>query len=355
MDMYNRPIRAEDLNRIDSEAGILATLVHHPDFAYHSEYLEPEHFSDSQNVILYRALKGMAQDGITKVDTFGLLEYIKRNDPDNSEQITKDAVDSFINFSPNIARHTLKEYKILVSNVWDVAFRREMFTKLKECEAYLTDSDNENVRKHVYEAIDNVMTSYSYNDEYEMFIDKLDWLWAEIESRQGTGYSGIPFKFPHLNELVTIERGELVIFAAQQKVGKSIMLLNIAVDLLKKGLSVLYIDSELSDRLFLGRMLAHVSGIKYRDLTAGNYTDEEKEKVFEARDWIKRQKFNHIYLPFFSSDAIYTAVKQMNHKIPVDVLIVDYFKSTGTEVGAFETYASMGKCVDMIDVHVKSA
>ena len=38
----------------------------------------------------------------------------------------------------------------------------------------------------------------------------------------------------------------------------------------------------------------------------------------------------------------------MNHIYPVDVLIVDYFKSTGNETDAFQTYASMGKCVDVI-------
>ena len=350
-----RPVRAEDLTRIDSEAGILATLVFHLDYSFHSEFLEPEHFSDEQNRILYRALKGMAGSGIKTVDTYGIQQYIKQFDPDNAEAIQKEAIDTFLSFASNIARHSLKEYKILVSNVWDVSFRREMFKKLKECEAILADSDNENVRKQVYEAVDSVMTSYSYGEEMEMFPEKIDELLNEIISRQGFGYAGIPFKFPSLNEYVTIERGELIIFAAQQKVGKSIMLLNCAVDLLKKGYSVLYIDSELSDRLFAGRMLAHVSGIEYRNLTSGNYTEEEKEKVFEARDWIKKQKFNHIYLPFFSSDAIYTAVKQMNHKIPVDVLIVDYFKSTGTEVGAFETYASMGKCVDVIKNEIAGA
>lgn len=121
-----RPVRAEDLTRIDSEAGILATLVFHLDYSFHSEFLEPEHFSDEQNRILYRALKGMAGSGIKTVDTYGIQQFIKQFDPDNADSIQKEAIDTFINFASNIARHSLKEYKILVSNVWDVSFRREI-------------------------------------------------------------------------------------------------------------------------------------------------------------------------------------------------------------------------------------
>lgn len=340
--------RPEDLNRIESEAGIIATLIHHPDFAFHSEFLTPEHFSSPQNKILYNALSGMACEQIQTIDTYGIQEYIKRNDVANVDVIPKESIDELIAMSAVLARHSLKDYKILVSNVYDVAFRREMLVKLEECKQILLKPDEEDVRKRIYNEVDSVMTSYSYGDELEMFTDKMDGLWTEIESRQGTGYSGIPFRFPALNDYVTIERGELVIFGAQQKVGKSIMLLNIAVDLLKQGHSVLYIDSELSDRLFAARMLSNLSGITYRNLTSGLYTPEEKQRIIQARDWIKEQPFNHIYLPFFDADSIYMAVKQMNHINPIDVLIVDYFKSTGDEKDAFQTYAAMGKCVDRI-------
>ena len=340
--------RPEDLSRVESEAGIIATLIHHPDFVFHSEFLMPEHFSDRQNQILYAALRGMAEDGISTIDTYGIQEYIKQQDPENADRISKESIDELVNYSSILSRNSPKDYKILVSNVWDVAFRREMLMKLDECKHILMEPEEEEVRKQIYEIVDSVMTSYSYGDDIEMFTDKLNGLWEEIQSRQKLGYSGIPFKFPALNDYVTIERGELVIFGAQQKVGKSIMLLNCAVDLLRKGYSVMYIDSELSDRLFAGRILSNISGVEYRNLTSGHYSDEELKRIIEARDWVKSKPFQHVYMPFFDSESVYTAVKQMNHRMPIDVLIVDYFKSTGNEVGAYETYAAMGRCVDVI-------
>ena len=343
-----RRMRPEDLNRIESEAGVIATLIHHPEYSFYSEFLLPEHFSNAQNQVLYRTLSGMGADNIATIDAYNIQEYIKNHNIDGDGFVTTENLEELINMSNVLARNSPREYKILVSNVYDVAFRREMLSKLDVCKNVLLEPDKEDVRKKIYNIVDSVMTSYSYGDDVELFTEKMDGLWQEIESRQGQGYSGIPFKFPTLNNYVTIEKGELVIFGAQQKVGKSIMLLNCAVDLLKKGFSVLYIDSELSDRLFAARMLANLSGIPYRNITSGQYTEEEKKKIIAARDWIKQQPMNHIYMPFFSAENIYMAVKQMNHLKQIDVLIVDYFKSTGDEIGAFETYANMGKCVDMI-------
>lgn len=290
----------------------------------------------------------MAKDGIETVDTFGIMEYIKHNFESDLCKITKENVDELINMSTILTRNSIKDYEILVSNVYDVAFRREMLSKLGDCRDILLNPESEDAKKQIYKIVDSVMTSYSYGDEIEQYTEVVDKYWNEIEERQATGYAGIPFKFPALNDYVTIEKGELIIFAAQQKVGKSIMLLNCAVDLLNKGYSVLYIDSELSSRLFTARLISHLTGIEYRNLTSGHYEAEDKLKINEAIRWIKSKPMNHIYMPFFSADNIYMAVKQTMHKYPLDVLIVDYFKSTGEEKDAFQTYAAMGKCIDVI-------
>ena len=55
---------AEEINRIESESGIVATLIHHPDFSFHSEYLQKEHFTNRDNRILYNAITGMAKEGM---------------------------------------------------------------------------------------------------------------------------------------------------------------------------------------------------------------------------------------------------------------------------------------------------
>lgn len=187
----------------------------------------------------------------------------------------------------------------------------------------------ENIQEKIYKTIDDLMIEYSTAGEVPQFKDVVDGCWDEIKSRQSDGYAGIPFKFKTLNEFATIEAGELFIFAAEAKQGKSMMLLNCAVDLLKQNKAVLYLDSELNTRLFTARLLSHLSGIEYKRLSSGNYSPEEEAKIDEARRWLKTRRFTHIYIPTFDQQSIYTAVKKVYHTQGIDVLIVDYFKSTG--------------------------
>ena len=192
------------------------------------------------------------------------------------------------------------------------------------------------------------MTSYSTANDIPPYSEVIDQCWDEIKSRQGSGYAGIPFKFPTLNEYVTIEKGELVVFAAEAKQGKSMLLLNCAIDLLRQDKSVLYLDSELNTRLFTARVLSHISGVEYKRLVSGNYNGEEAAAIDNARKWMKTRQFTHIYIPMFDLQSIYTAVKKVSHtQDGLDVLIVDYFKGKG-EGDAFDSYQELGRFVDMV-------
>lgn len=351
-------MKMDEINRIESESGIIATLIHHPEYVFYSENLLPQHFTDTENKYVYTAICELAKQGITSIDPYNILEVLSQIDASgkHSETLTVDKLNELVDMSYVLDRQSVEEYKLLVSNVLDAAFRREMYKTLQGCQKLcLTGSPADDCQQKIYQSIDEVISAYSKAEEIPQYADVIDSLWEEIQSRQGDGYSGIPFKFPVLNEYVTIEQGELIIFGAQQKVGKSIMLLNCAVDLLRQEKSVLYIDSELSSRHFTARLLSHISGVEYRKLTSGNYTKEEETKILEAKEWMKTRKFTHLYMPFFDAQGIYTAVRRQHNLCPIDVIVIDYFKSTGNEADAFQTYAAMGRCVDLVKNEIAGA
>ena len=335
--------------RTESEAGVVATLIHHPEYAYYSENLKDDHFFDPDNRILYKAITMLAQKGVMHVDAFNIFEVLNSDESTWSyaQSLRMESVNDFIRTSNVIARHTVEEYQICVRNVLDSAFRRDAIQKLRQCASMCTDLTEDDIEQRIYQVIDDVMTKYSYKEDVPLFKDLVDKCWEEIRSRQGGGYAGIPFKFPTLNEYATIEKGELFIFAAEAKQGKSMMLLNCAMDLLKRDLAVLYIDSELNSRLFTARVIAHITGIEYKRLTAGNYSEDEAKKIDDALEWIKSRKFVHVYLPMFDKQTIYTTVKKIKHTMGLDVLIIDYFKSSG-DGDAFNTYQELGAFVDMV-------
>lgn len=342
-------MRAEDINSIESESGIIASLIHNPELSFYSEYLLPNHFTNKENRCVYTAICELAKKGITTIDPYNIVEVLNSSEATRkyADDISVEKLQELMDMSDVLARNSVEEYRMLVKNVMDAAFRRDTFQKLKECQALCYDRSKENIEQEIYAAIDDVMTEFSTANEIPPYKDVVDSCWEEIKSRQGNGFAGIPFKFDTLNEYATIEPGELFIFAAEAKQGKSMMLLNCAMDLLKRDLAVLYLDSELNTRLFTARVLSHISGIEYKRLTSGNYSPEEEQRIDEAREWLKTRKFTHIYIPMFDQQSIYTAVKKVKHTQGLDVLIVDYFKGSG-DGDAFDSYQELGRFVDMV-------
>lgn len=342
-------INIEDINSIESESGIIATLIHNPDFYFHAEYLLPNHFLNKDNRYIYQGIAGLVTQGISTIDPYNIIEYLSSLESTRgiADSLTVEKLNELMEMSDVLARNSVEEYQMLVKNVMDAAFRRDTFQKLRECQALCYDRSKEDIEQKIYGIIDGVMTEYSTANDVPQYKDIIDECWEEIQSRQSNGYAGIPFKFPKLNEYATIEKGELFIFAAEAKQGKSMMLLNCAVDLLKQDLAVLYLDSELNTRLFTARILAHISGVEYRRLTTGSYTEEEAKIIEKAREWLKTRKFTHIYIPMFDKQSIYTTIKKVKHTQGLDVLIVDYFKSSG-EGDAFQSYQELGAFVDLI-------
>lgn len=338
-----------DIKNIESEAGIIASIVMKPEFTFYSEQLKPNHFSDSQNAYIYYAVCELAKRGIEKVDAYNITNILnmKESTKKQTEVITIQALNDLIEIAKVIARESVEEYKLLVANVLDAAFRRDTYNKLVECERLCFNSSEADIEQKIYSSLDDVMMEFSTTTEVPQYKDVVDSLWGEIEARQDSGMTGVPFKFETLNAYATIERGELFIFAAEAKQGKSMMLLNCAVDLLKRDVAVLYIDSELNSRMFTCRLISHLTGIEFSRLKAGRYTDEEKERIDKVIAWLKTKKFTHLYMPMFDAQSIYTAVKKVKHTQGLDVLIVDYFKGKG-EGDAFDSYQELGRFVDMV-------
>lgn len=335
--------------REDSESAIIATLIHHPEFFYNAENLLPLHFSKRDNQFLYTAITSLIKRDVPNIDALNILESLA-SEPATcafSREITVDRVQELIDMSDNIARHDIKEYILHVNAVIDAAFRRDMYQKLEECKRMCLDMRESNLQKKISDAVDGLMVAYSTTSDIQPFSEVIDDCWTDIQSRYGTGYAGLPFRFNALNDYVTMEKGELVVFGGSAKMGKSMMLLNHAMDLLRADKSVLYLDSELNDVLFTKRVLAHLTGIEYRRINDGTFTPEEGERIRDAIEWVKHKQFTHLYIPMFDLQSIYTAVKKVYHRQGgLDVLVVDYFKGS-SEGDAFDSYQELGRFVDL--------
>ena len=73
-------MRVEDINSLESEAGVIATLIHHPDFYFRAENLLPKHFTDKENEYTYTAIRELAQRNVQTVDAYNIREALGSSD-----------------------------------------------------------------------------------------------------------------------------------------------------------------------------------------------------------------------------------------------------------------------------------
>lgn len=308
------------------------------------------HFTNEENAYLYYAILNLARRGSDEIKAYDIVNFLEKKEETKERAknlITAQSAQEFLDNAVYIATSNPETYKALTQSVLDRAFRREAYKKLTECQKLCFESGTKEIEKEIYAVLDDVMMKYSTTSEVPKYKDVIDELWNQIVERQNNGMAGIPFKFPTLNDYAILEPGELFVFAAEAKQGKSMMLLNCAIELLRQGKKVLYIDSELNSRLFTCRLMSHLAKIEFSRVRSGNYTEEERKRIETCKEWIKGKEFTHIYMPIFDLQSVYTTVKKVKHTQGIDVLIVDYFKSS-SDGDAFASYQELGRLTDMV-------
>lgn len=340
-------MNVNDIKSVEGEAGVIATLIQHPTYYFYVEELKPEHFTDPQNQIIYLALSKLAKRGIEKIDALNVLKVLgtKEATKQTAQNLTIASINEMIDLSLVVARNTPEEYKLFADDVLNKAFRRGIYQKLQKCEQLCLTDDGGDLGQKIYAEIDETVLNYNPRNDLPLFGDIVDKIWEGIKARQRGNANIIEFPFPELNQYVVIEPKEVICFAAVQKAGKSAMLLTCTVDMLKKGKSVLYVDSEISDELFTKRILSHLTGIEYKVIRDGLYTEEQEKLIDEQRAWLKTRKFIHVYTPVLDENTLLLAAKRAKHLIDVDCCVLDYLKPAGgTE--AFTVYAELGNIAD---------
>lgn len=340
-----------ELSDIQSESGIIGTLIYHPEYIEHTDFLQPNYFFNLDNGILYWGIRELTRDGIQTIDAYNLSNKLKSNKAVQKrlDQFNLPAIQEWLEMFRQVARHSLEEYKVLAEDVTSFAFKRELvnsFDNLKGL-CFKRDTDLTVLSNKVYGELDDLTQKFVTSEEIHTLGDELDDIWAEIEKRRSAdGIYGVPSKYPSFLPYFTYEPGELVLIQAKYKQGKSALLMNEAVHKLRNGVPTLVVDSEMSTRQYTERLLSHISGVSNKKIKNGTYNEEEFQRVQEARAWLKRQPFVHIYDPNMNMDKLYSICKMLKRKIDLGFVIYDYLKfNNGT---SSEIYNVLGAKCDFL-------
>lgn len=330
-----------------AEAGVIATLVCHPEFLFKGTPLKARYFYNIDNSCIYWAISELVKSGVSNIDGINLSNMLNSNKKVSKIMRKHNITDinEFIRLCESSARESDEEYALLAKKVKELAFKRVycglMNDLLSECDSEIDLSE---LNSTTYSKLSKLTQEFLTDENVELFGNKVDALWEEIESRRNeNGLFGIPSKFPLLNNYLTYEPTELVLLKARMKKGKSALMMNEAIHKIKMGTPTVYFDTEMADRLFFERMLANVSNVNLKAIKSGTYTEEEFERINKAKQWIKEQPFVHIYDPQFTNDKIYATCNILMYKMGLQFVIFDYMKSNTTDSSA--QYNELGgKC-----------
>ena len=314
-----------------AEGGVIATLLYKPQFVLESDFLQPSHFYDSAMGCIYHAIKTLFIRG-NQVDIFSISSEIKNN-PQISriyENSNMPDLQELKDISEVIARENVEDYVQLAKIVQANAYKRQLSSKLykiiDKCKDVKLPVDE--INSEVYTTIEDLSKKFVVEDDLDEFSTKIDCLWSDIEKdRIRDNSSKIRWKWDILNEYAPLELTEMYIFGGRRKAGKSVLLMEQAMFLLRNDIPVLYIDSEMSDKLFIRRMLANLTNIDVKRIKDGTYSEEESAKITNALAWLKSKKFWHIYRPEYDELKLYNTCRILHDRFGLEVLVYDYIKN----------------------------
>ena len=344
-----------ELSDIQSESGIIGTLIYHPEFILHTDYLLPGYFFNVENGCIYWAIQDLYKNGITNIDAYNISNKIQSHHgvQKTIEKYNLPSVQEFIDLYKETARHTLEEYKMLADNVITLAFKRDLVKTLNKLSAdcYKADYELEKLSNTVYNELDKLTQKYIQTDDVHTLGSEIEDIWDEIVNRRTSdGMYGIPSKYRAFADYYTYEPGELVVIQAKYKQGKSVFLMNEVVHKLKNNVPTLVIDSEMPTRLYTERLLSHLTGIEMKRIKSGEYSAEESKTIKKWIDWLKEQPFVHIYSPNMTNEKLYSICKMLKRKINLTFVVYDYLKSNETSTG--DNYNVLGAKCDFLKNNV---
>lgn len=281
-----------ELSDIQSESGVIGTLIYHPEFILHTDYLQPGYFFGVENGCIYWAIQELYKSGITNIDAYNISNKLQSNKSVQKtiEKYNLPSVQEFIELYKETARHTMEEYKMLADNIVTLAFKRDLVKTLNQLSAncFNPDYELEKLNNVVYGELDKLTQKYISTNDIHILGNDIDAIWNEIINRRTSdGMYGIPSKYKLFSDYYTYEPGELVVIQAKYKQGKSVLLMNEVVHKLKNGVPTLVVDSEMPTRLYTERLISHLSGIEMKRIKNGNYSEEEGKII---NNWILYNK-----------------------------------------------------------------
>lgn len=312
---------------LDAEASLLGSLIIDSDsFIKIADQISTEDFYNDQHRLIFTAMRSL-HDKRSPIDILTLSEQLK-----SSGELDRIGGASYLteltNFVPTAAH--MEQYAEIVA---DKSVRRRLI-QASQAIAAIGAEDNKSLQELIEESEtrlfevsqqhvrQNITSLESILGES---FDRLD----DLHRRKG-GIRGIPTGLKDLDKMLAgFQRSDLDIIAARPSMGKTALMLNIALDIAikaKQG-AVLIFSLETSKEQLVDRLLAADASVDAWSLRTGEgLTDEDFERISAAMGELAEA-------PIFIDDTsgitvsdLRTKARRLHHQHPLAAIMIDYLQ-----------------------------
>jgi replicative DNA helicase len=312
---------------IDIEASLLGSLLIDGDaFIKIVDQIQADDFYDQKHGMIFSAMRSL-YDKRSPIDILTMSEQLK-----NDSRLDIIGGASFLTELTNTvptAAH-LEQYADIVA---EKAIRRRLISASQDI-ADVSSDENKSLQELIEEAESRLFDVSQKHVKQDITslesilgdsFDRLD----DLHRNKG-GIRGIPTGLRDLDKLLAgLQRSDLIVIAARPSMGKTALMLNIALNIATKAKqgSVLVFSLEMSKEQLVDRLLAAEAGVDAWKLRTGEgLTDADFERLSAGMGELAEA-------PIFIDDTsgitvsdLRTKARRLHHQHPLAAIMVDYLQ-----------------------------
>ena len=314
-------MQGENLYNINIERAVLSSIIFDP-MIYEeiAAKLKPQDFYLPFHQYLFIAMERLTSQEKPIDEEFLAKELKRENKFDEAAMVEV------------LSANPISDTNAYVEEIKALSSKRSLVTLATEIKKLTVEEDldatevMDRVEKKLYQ-----ITQESISDDFRDSPDITKSMLAEIERLKAMGNSkliGVDTGFRNLNEKTSgFGRGDLIIIAARPAMGKTAVVLNMALKAIERGEGVAFFSLEMPAEQLMLRMLSAKTSIPLQSLRVGDLRDDEWKRLAQAVDDISRRKL-------FVDDGGYATIHHVRSKLrklkaqhpEISMAIIDYLQ-----------------------------
>lgn len=287
----------KELHDSAAERLVIAGLLQHGEESFYeiNDIINSNSFHNTENRLIFTAIsKLIIEQKIKKPDGLSVVALINGID---KEAVSKYSLTDYVNVicQNPVPKDNIRPFCQIIQRLYLTrTLKSKLLDAVNELDHISGEETLSQIISHAEKPIIDFTGTLLVNDEtiglQNTVSDYLDYL-----SKNPVDVLGIPTGFPLYDKYIGggIRRAGVHLMGARAKIGKSFICLNIANYASSLNIPVLYLDTELTDKITMSRWISLMSGIPIDDIETGAFAKEAivHDKVKEVSQILSQRPF----------------------------------------------------------------